>query len=223
MTMNLIRHGTKRAGFKDWPTYDNKPGKEEPEIARYAIPDPALVEEPPSRTDNTGKTVAGAKIAEKIRDLRLRRNITGSTAIPRLRHKTHPMQIGAAQEVDFEEEVAKYKQEIRRDIQQLKKQEYVPPKWVQEQIGTTNANQSPTPASSSWEGPITDSQAVRISDYLLTEEEEREFFSNEENTHGPEQGPSWEQIWFADHDANWDPADLRGYGPQAYEIYLENG
>ena len=33
MTMNLIRHRTKRAGFKDWPTYDNKPGQEEPEIA----------------------------------------------------------------------------------------------------------------------------------------------------------------------------------------------
>ena len=113
MTMNIIRHGTKRAGFQDWPMYDNKPGKEEPEIARCAIPDPTWVEEPPPRTYNTGKTVTGAKIAEKIRDLRFRRNITGSTAMPRPRHKTHPMQIGAAQEVAFEEEVAKYKQESK--------------------------------------------------------------------------------------------------------------
>ena len=49
MTMNLIRHGTPRAGFKDWPTYDNKPGKEEPEIARCAVPDPDWEKEPPPK------------------------------------------------------------------------------------------------------------------------------------------------------------------------------
>ena len=56
MTMNLIKQGTPRAGFKDWPTYDNKPGKEEPEIARCAIPDPDWEKEPPTKTCNTSKT-----------------------------------------------------------------------------------------------------------------------------------------------------------------------
>ena len=112
MTMNLIRHGTKRAGFRDWPTYDNKPGPEEPEIARCAMPDPEWVQEPPPKTYNTNKTFTGERIATKIRDLRLRRNLTGKTSMPRLRQKTHPMAVGASEAVDFEEEVAKYKQDI---------------------------------------------------------------------------------------------------------------
>ena len=29
MTMKLIKDSTKRAGFSDWPTYDNRPGKED--------------------------------------------------------------------------------------------------------------------------------------------------------------------------------------------------
>ena len=62
---------------------------------------------------------------------------------------------------------------------------------------------------------------MRVSDYLLTEEKELDFFSEEENTPGPEQGPTWEQIWFAECDANWYPADLRSYGPKAYEMYWE--
>ena len=87
MTMNLIKHGTPRAGFKDWPLYDNKPGKEEPDIARCAIPDPDWEKEPPPKTYNTSKAQTGEKIATKIRDLRLRRNLTGSTANPRLRKR----------------------------------------------------------------------------------------------------------------------------------------
>ena len=65
MTMKLIKHGTSRAGFKDWPTYDNIPGKEEPHIARCAHLDPDWVKEPPPRTDDKGKTPTGEKIAEK--------------------------------------------------------------------------------------------------------------------------------------------------------------
>ena len=61
MTMNLIKHGTNRAGFKDWPTYDNKPGPEEPETAGCAIPDPDWVQEPQPRTYNTNKTPTGEK------------------------------------------------------------------------------------------------------------------------------------------------------------------
>ena len=65
MTMKLFQHGTNRAGFKDWPTYDNKPGPDEPQIARCAIPDPDWIKEPPPRTYNKNKTVTGEKIAEK--------------------------------------------------------------------------------------------------------------------------------------------------------------
>ena len=121
MTMNLIRHGTKRAGFKDWPTYDNKPGNEEPEIARCAVPDTEWIKEPPAQTYNTSKTITGENIANKIRDLRLRRNITGTTSMPRLRQKTHPMQIRVSEDIDFEEAVAEYKQDTRKDIDKYKK------------------------------------------------------------------------------------------------------
>ena len=135
MTMNLIKHGTHRAGFKDWSAYDNKPGPEEPEIARCAIPDPDWVKEPPPRTYNTSKTPTGEKIASKIRDLRLRRNLTGSTSMPGLRQKTDPKAIGNSGEVDFEEEVAKYKSDIQKDIEAYKKQEYIAPKWIEEANG----------------------------------------------------------------------------------------
>ena len=204
MTMNLIRHGTKRAGFKDWPTYDNKPGPEEPEIARCAIPDPDWIQEPPPKTYNTNKTPTGEKIASKIRDLRLRRNLTGTTTMPRLRQKTHPMAIGASKEVDFEQEVARYKHDIQRDIEKYKKQDYIAPKWIEEALGAqpqtaaNNETRTEGASSSSWEKPITDSQAVEMSDYLLTEQEAQEYLS-ENNDSDPEQpdiGPAWEHMWF---------------------------
>ena len=66
MTMNFIKHGTNRAGFKDWPTYDNKHGPEEPEIARCAIPDPDWVQEPPPRTYNTNKMPTGEKMPPRL-------------------------------------------------------------------------------------------------------------------------------------------------------------
>ena len=119
--MNLIKHGTPRAGFKDWPTYDNKPGKEEPDIAKCAIPDPDWEKEPPPKTYNTSKTNTGEKIASKIRDLRLRKNLTGTTANPRLCKKTNIKNIATSTQVDFEEEVKKYKQDIEEDIEQYKK------------------------------------------------------------------------------------------------------
>ena len=73
MTMNLIKLGTKRAGFKDWPTYDNKPGPEEPEIARCAIPDPDWVQEPPPRTYNTNRTPTGEQIASKMKGSKIKK------------------------------------------------------------------------------------------------------------------------------------------------------
>ena len=69
MTMNMIRHGTKRAGFKDWPTYDNVPGPDEPNIARCAQPDPERIKEPPPRTYDKRKSSTGEKIAEKNQGL----------------------------------------------------------------------------------------------------------------------------------------------------------
>ena len=48
-----------RAGFKDWPTYDNRPEPDEPQIARSAIPDPEWIKEPPPRTCSKSKTVTG--------------------------------------------------------------------------------------------------------------------------------------------------------------------
>ena len=126
MTMNLIRHGTNRAGFKDWPTYNNVPGSEEPYIARCAHPDPEWIKEPPPRTYNTSKTITGENIAKKIRDLRLRRNIIGTTSMPRLRQETHPMRIRVSEEIDFEVAVAEYKQDIRQDIDKYKSRSLLP-------------------------------------------------------------------------------------------------
>ena len=226
MTMKLIRHWTNRAGFKDWPTYDNKPGPDEPHIARCAIPDPEWIKEPPPRTYNKSKTVTGDNIAEKIRDLRLRRNITGKTSMPRLYQKTHPKQIGGNEEVD--EAVAAYKESIKRDIDTYKKQEYVALSWVTEALGTgSGAANSATithhtgASSSSWEGPIYDTQAVALSDHLLTEQEEAAFFSDDEEQQGPDRGPSWETAWFYGFESDQYPADLRPYGPEAYEAYCE--
>ena len=96
MTTKVIQTGANRTGFKDWPTYDNKPGPDEPQIARCAIPDAEWIKEPKPRTYNKNKTVTGEKIAEKIRDLGLRRNLTGKTSMPRLyqkliRSKSGPM------------------------------------------------------------------------------------------------------------------------------------
>ena len=109
------------------------------------------------------------------------------TSMPRLRQKTHPMQVGASEAVDFEEEVAKYKQDIQEDIEQYKKQEYVAPRWIKEALDPqryedTESNMHVTGASSSsWEGPLSDSQAVHISDYLLTDQKAQAFLSADEN------------------------------------------
>ena len=220
MTMNLIKHGTPRAGFKDWPTYDNKPGKGEPEIARCAFPDPDWEKETPPRAYNTSKTSTGEKIAIKIRDLRLRKNLTGSTANPRLCKKTNIKNVAASAQVDFEEEIKRYKQEIEEDIKQYKNQPYVEPGWVKAALGQDNGVAGATSSSSSsWERPLTDSQAVEISDALLTEREMREFLSEESGEE--ESGPAWEQQGFA-HKASYEyPHNLLPYGPEAYGAFWE--
>ena len=183
MTMKLIRFGTKRAGFADWPRYDNIPGKKEPHIATIAYQDPCWEDRPPPRTYNTQKTLTGEKIAAKIRDLRLRRALTGKTSLPRLTRKTSPKQVEAEQ-VDFEEEVARYKRDIEKDIQMLKGQAYKAPAWVtkiidKEESMQCNKLQSSSSSSSRWEEPISDTQAVAISDFLMTAEEEKAFFQED--------------------------------------------
>ena len=210
MTMKLIKHGTKRAGFSDWPEYDNIPGKEEPHIANIAYQDNAWDNGPPPRVYNTGKTVTGAKIADKIRDLRLRRNLTGKTKLPRLICKTSPKQVEAEQ-VDFEEEVARYKRDIAKDIQDLKQQAYREPAWItkildKEEKKGKPARQTPSSSSSRWEQPISDTQAVDISNFIMTSAEEQTFFDDEdcdtssqtqsrEANLDNEEAPSWELNW----------------------------
>ena len=128
------------------------------------------------------------KSGGKIRDLRIRRNLTGKTSLPRLRCKTNPKQIKAEQEVDFEEEVAKYKRDIAKDIQNLKNQAYKEPQWIkeilskeQENKGQQQVEQQQSSSASSWEQPISDTQAVEISDYIMTNEEEHAFFLDHED------------------------------------------
>ena len=111
MTMGLIRHGTPRAGFRGLPSEDNVPGKEEPNIAEMAYPDPTWETAPSPRTyEKRSKTPTGEAIAIKIRDMRLRRTLTGSTKMPRLCRKTNPKTLGVEEETDFEEELKAYKE-----------------------------------------------------------------------------------------------------------------
>ena len=78
-----------------------------------AYPDPDRA--PPRQHSNKAhkvinKTPTGEAIAIKIRDMRLRRALTGSTAMPRLTRKTHPKSVDVAEEADVEEEIAAYEQ-----------------------------------------------------------------------------------------------------------------
>ena len=220
MTMNLIKHGTPRAGFKDWPTYNNIPGKDEPEVARCAFPDPDWEKEPPPKTYNTSKSSTGEKIASKIRDLRLRRNLTGTTTNPRLRSKTNIKEVEKQAQVDFEEEIKKYKEDIEEDIQKYKSQPYIAPKWVRAEIGAESRPGANSSSSSSWETPLTDSQAVGISDFLLTEQETKEFLS-EESDNDIDNGPAWEQSDFKNMKSYEYPYNLQPYGPEAYGAFWE--
>ena len=111
MTMELMRHGTPRAGFKGWPSEDNVPGTEEQNIAQIAYPDPNFETTLPPRTyENRGKTPTGEAIAMKSRDIRLRTALTGSTKMPRLGKKTNPKALGAEEEANFEEELKAYEE-----------------------------------------------------------------------------------------------------------------
>ena len=189
--------------------------------------------------------MTGAKVAEKIRDLRLRRSLTGKTSLPRLTKKTNPKQLEAEQ-VDFEEEVAKYKSDIAADIQQLKQQEYREPAWIKKIINQEQNRSSDMPrpnnsssSSSNLEEPITDSQAIELSNYLLTTEEEQEFLATQEGsqttdqdvTQESEEAPlSWETNGYIGRDYtqtgnwHWDViSNTWYYGPQfPYSTQADN-
>ena len=144
---------------------------------------------------------------------------TLTTTLPRLICKTSPKQI-EAEHVDFEEEVAKYKRDIAKDIQHLKNQAYKEPDWIKNILSKDReqnqqqARQQQSSSSSSWEQPISETQAVEISDYIMTHAEEQAFLSDEddramsshadqqdtqqqseENAWSEEAPPSWEQHW----------------------------
>ena len=108
--------------------------------------------------------------------------------MPRLVCKTNPKQVQAAQEVDFEEEIANYKRDIEKEIRILKAQSYHEPQWIKEALrgerepsGADTHAHSNSASSSSWEQPLTDSQAVNLSNYILTREEASEFFADEDD------------------------------------------
>ena len=89
---------------------------------------------------------------------------------------------------------------------------------------STTHHQPSGPASSSWEVPITDSQAVAISDHILIEQENALFFSEDEESTGPDIGPAWEAEWYQGLRSDQYPADMQGYGnnsPDAYAAFWE--
>ena len=55
------------------------------------------------------KTPYWRKIAEKIKDLRLRRSLTGNMGIQNLTKKTNPKGVQHLEEIDFETAIAIYK------------------------------------------------------------------------------------------------------------------
>ena len=82
-----------------------------------------------------------------------------------------------------------------------KKPDFVAPKWIEEALGekaqaeNTNDVRSKSASSSNWDKPLTDTQAVEISDYLITDQEAQFFVSEDEDTQvtpEPEAGPAWE-------------------------------
>ena len=116
----------------------------------------------------------------------------------------------------------------------------------QVQISTPTRGQA---SSSSWEGPITDSQAVAVSDYLLTEQETAQYYSEdgeaETDVHKEEQiydennkksEPTYEDVQDLGSGPSWEieipppmrsieyPRNMEGYtisGENAYDAYFK--
>ena len=108
-----------------------------------------------------------------------------------------------------------------------REQKYVAPRWIKEALGQEEeaeevAKVATSSSSSSWERPLTDFQAVEMSDYIFNEQEAQAYFSDEgEETGYYEPGPSWEHMWFQDHETHDYPWNLEPYGPEAYGAYWE--
>ena len=67
---------------------------------------------------------------------------------------------------------------------------------------------------------MTDSQAVGISDFLLDEQETKDFLSEVSEVES-EKGPAWEHSVFHNKKAYEYPNDLQTYGPEAYGAFWE--
>ena len=95
--------------------------------------------------------------------------------------------------MDFEAAIEAYKQGVDQDIKAYKSQDFVAPKWVkgvledeealthikpEQQVANTPVRAQAS--SSSWEELITDTQALAVSDYLLNEQETKQYYSEEE-------------------------------------------
>ena len=76
-------------------------------------------------------------------------------------------------------------------------------------------------SSSSWEGPIFDTQAIAVSEFLLNEEEMAQYYSEEEDSGRPETGPAWETAWYQGLESHQYPNVLSEYGDDVYESYWE--
>ena len=77
-----LSNGRLRPGLKKWPCDHNYPGNKR--ILEYHYyPDPEWTKKEPVGGDPRGLTQAGRQVADKVRDLRFRRQLTGSTKRPR--------------------------------------------------------------------------------------------------------------------------------------------
>ena len=102
-------------------------------------------------------------------------------SLTRLNRKTNPKALGVRDTVDFESEIRAYKEGIEADIETYKGGDFIAPDWVKEAIEEVQHMKQIKPedqviaisaprskhaasSSSSWERPISDSQAVSISD-----------------------------------------------------------
>ena len=76
-----LSHGKLRPGLKQWPRIHNYPGNKKIQECHY-YPDPEWDQRSRDLEDPRGLTITGRKAADKVRDLRLRAQLTGTTRRP---------------------------------------------------------------------------------------------------------------------------------------------
>ena len=173
-------------------------GREEKAIAHVAYLDPEWVDAPPPRKyekkANIDKTLTGEAIAIRVKDMRLRRALTESTHMPRLTRNTNPKAIDAAEEADFEEEINAYKRGefsapswFRQAIKQGSHMKEVKPEHKvampsdkKRRLMPKGTHISGASSSNSSYRPLTDSQALGLSDMLLSTQDAEQYWQDEE-------------------------------------------